>query len=41
MLAKTIVVIASGKNQWMPKLGESMMRNTVFACSYMTHIIFL
>lgn len=31
MLAKT-TVIASGKNQWMPKLvGESMMRNTVFA----------
>ena len=32
MLAKTVVVIALGKNQWMPKLvGESIMRNTVFA----------
>lgn len=33
LLAKTIVlVIASGKNQWMPELvGENMMRNTVFA----------
>lgn len=33
MLAKTTVIIASGKNhQWMPKLvGESMMRNTTFS----------